>query len=136
MIGALLIAIFHCIMVICHGIASTQTHTISTNQMQSIPRNTRKSWTCSCLKILWRMQSKYVQCLSEFKEGDEVLVLSECSHILHVNCINERLKNYSLSFHCRSCTWYLILVASGWICDFAIQNWLSNLLFIQWFINA
>ncbi|KAL2509419.1 RING-H2 finger protein ATL51-like [Forsythia ovata] len=74
MTGALMVAIFHCIMEVCHRMPSTQTSTISTNQMQSIPRNIQET-------VQLVVTSKYSEeckaevcavCLSEFKEGDEV----------------------------------------------------------------
>ncbi|KAL2509517.1 RING-H2 finger protein ATL52 [Forsythia ovata] len=106
MTGALMVAIFHCIMEVCHRMPSTQTSTISTNQMQSIPRNIQET-------VQLVVTSKYSEeckaevcavCLTEFKEGDEVRVLSECSHIFHILCINQWLQNHHSCPLCRADT--------------------------------
>lgn len=109
MTGALLVAIFHCIMVICHSMSTTQTSTNSTNQMQRIARNSQELMRRNSTVQLV-VTSKYSKeckeelcavCLSEFKEGDEVWVLPECAHIFHVLCINQWLQNHSSCPLCR-----------------------------------
>ncbi|CAI9762028.1 unnamed protein product [Fraxinus pennsylvanica] len=112
MTGAVLVAIFHCIMVICHSMSSTQTSTISTNQMQSIPLNNQELMRGNSTVQLV-VTSKYSKeckaevcaiCLSEFKEGDEVRVLAECTHIFHVLCVNQWLQNHCSCPLCRATT--------------------------------
>ncbi|KAL2250526.1 RING-H2 finger protein ATL51-like [Sesamum indicum] len=118
--GATVVAICHCIIVLCNGTQPRRPHTRTTiyangsqnNNASSQEHDSRPNSPSEHLTVRGRiLQSKYTKeckedlcavCLVEFKEGVRVSVLPECTHIFHVACINKWLENHPNCPLCRA----------------------------------
>ncbi|EEF34644.1 RING-H2 finger protein ATL51 [Ricinus communis] len=105
--GAIAVAAFHCIAVGCRRATSAprpSRHQISENA-QETGRTTRTIAVPVC-----RYSKEYCSeeicsvCLSEFNEGEQIRVLSECLHLFHVACIDMWLNSQSNCPLCRATT--------------------------------
>ncbi|CAA3024731.1 RING-H2 finger ATL51-like [Olea europaea subsp. europaea] len=116
MAGAIIVALCHCIFVF-HDCLSRTRRTSQENQRQ-ITRNigqehasTATNSSNSSVQLI--IASKHTReskddvcavCLSEFKEGDGVRLLPECTHIFHVTCIDKWLDSHHNCPLCRANT--------------------------------
>merc|ERR1719322_378493 len=53
------------------------------------------------LTIVQKFERKCAICLSEFEDGDDLRCLIRCSHVFHVKCVNEWLKENKRCPMCR-----------------------------------
>ncbi|KAG8376883.1 hypothetical protein BUALT_Bualt09G0110400 [Buddleja alternifolia] len=115
--GAIIVAICHCIIVLCNGTPMQRPNRTTTNfasQRQNSYINgqegvSRASDTVEHTTVQVVVESKYSKelkedlcavCLGEFKEGEGVRVLPECTHVFHMLCIDKWLNNH---YNCPLC---------------------------------
>ncbi|KAL2481533.1 RING-H2 finger protein ATL5 [Abeliophyllum distichum] len=118
MAGAIVVALCHCLFVL-RNCLSGQRRTIFVNQRQTtdnigqeqehapsatIPSNSTLQVIITSKDTRESKQDVCAVCLNEFKEGDGVRVLSECTHIFHVLCIDKWLNSHHNCPLCRADT--------------------------------
>ncbi|KAL2502858.1 RING-H2 finger protein ATL51-like [Forsythia ovata] len=118
MAGAIVVALCHCLFVL-RSCLSRQRRTIFVNERQTthnigqeqehvssatIPSNSTLQVIITSKDTRESKQDVCAVCLNEFKEGDGVRVLSECTHIFHVSCIDKWLNSHHSCPLCRADT--------------------------------
>lgn len=94
--GTIIVAICHCIIMLCSG----------DNQRRRFDDN-----PTAAVEVEVAVESKYGKehkqelcsiCLGEFKQEESVRILPECAHIFHVACINKWLHHHPNCPLCRA----------------------------------
>ncbi|XP_012075021.1 RING-H2 finger protein ATL52-like [Jatropha curcas] len=109
--GAILVATFHCIIVLCGYQSRGSTNSPNPNRDQN-PGNSRERTSSTRSAPVTRIPScRYTKqcneetcsvCLSDFNEGETIRVLPECLHSFHEACIDMWLSSHSNCPLCRT----------------------------------
>ncbi|CAK9188182.1 unnamed protein product [Ilex paraguariensis] len=117
MAGALIIAIFQCIISCCSNNHTAQLQInvrTSDDQVETPPSSSSNSnsnnstvqliGSCRYSEEYCKEETVCTVCLVEFKEGGEVCILPECTHTFHVACIDKWLHSHPNCPLCRAHT--------------------------------
>ncbi|PIN11965.1 hypothetical protein CDL12_15430 [Handroanthus impetiginosus] len=101
-------AICHCMTALCNNRRNNNINNVSAGREPII--RTNKTINRSLVPVVISKYCKECKedlcaiCLGEFKEGEGVRVLSECTHIFHVSCIDKWIENQPNCPLCRANT--------------------------------